>query len=63
MRDVSPITRCKECGMVTVCLVYDRGIGDDGEWYSAMFRDTIPHSRKDCAEMVKLMRESWPTLW
>lgn len=63
MRECSPIQRCKECGTATIVLVLDQGIGDDGEEYRAIYRDVVPHTRKDCTDMVALMRETWPTLW
>lgn len=62
-REHSPIDRCSECGSVTVALVYEQGIGDDGEPFRAIYRDVVPHTRKDCARMVALAREEWPTLW
>lgn len=62
-RDHSIIERCKECASVTVALVYEHGIGDDGEPYAAIYRDVVPHSRNDCERMQSLAREAWPTLF
>lgn len=63
MREISPLDRCKECGTATTVLVYDHGLDDNGEQYRAIYRDNVPHSRNECAYMVALIRETWPTLW
>lgn len=63
IRDHSPLERCQECGAVTVVLVYEEGLDENGDRYKALWRETIEHTRKDCAAMVALAREEWPTLW
>lgn len=62
-RDYSPLERCRECGQVTAMLVHEQGLGDDGEPYAAIYRDTLAHTRSECERMVALAREEWPTLW
>lgn len=62
-RDYSPVERCRECGTVTAVLVYDQGIGEDGEPYKAIYRDRWEHGPRDCARMLELAREEWPTLF
>lgn len=62
-RDHSPIQRCNECGTVTVMLVFEQGLDDNGEPYRAIYRDVVPHQKRHCDAMVALAREEWPTLF
>lgn len=62
-RDHSPLDRCRECGHVTRILVhvYDE-VHEDGSPYHGIYAEPVEHTRKQCAEMVRLAREEWPTL-
>jgi hypothetical protein len=62
-RDWSPILRCTECGQVEAMLVFERGLDEEGEPYRAIYRENIPHSKKDCQRMTDLARETWPKLF
>jgi hypothetical protein len=63
MRTHSPQKHCSVCGQVTVMLVFDESLDEDGEPFRAIFRDVIRHTAKECVEFQALCREQWPALW
>lgn len=62
-RDYSPLERCKECGSITVMLVFEQGLDDDGSDYRAIYRDVVPHPLSACERMQALAKEEWPRLF
>jgi predicted nucleic acid-binding Zn ribbon protein len=63
LRDARPLDRCPECGATTRLLVHEQGIDEDGAGWQAIYAQVVEHTRKDCARMVALYRETWPTLF
>lgn len=63
MEIIEVMKRCRICGIAEHVLVQDAYMTMGGDMVQAIYRDEIPHTKKDCDRMVTLEREQWPSLW
>jgi hypothetical protein len=64
MREIDAVRdRCAECGAATCVIVRELDLSTPQPAVTAVWAERVPHTRKDCADMVTLMREQWPCLF
>jgi hypothetical protein len=63
MREHEPTAHCPRCGSVTAVVIHDHGLSDNGDAYSAVWSEAVPHKQEHCEAFTRLERETWPTLW